>query len=326
MVVRTMTRTTSRARDELIAVRALLWFVWCAICASPSLASASSGPVVVEVEFSAPASCPQRTEFIQRVERASSRVVLAERPGETSRAYTIHVHAIPDGFRGELAQRGELEPRRLVAVHCSELVDVLVAMLVLSAEPVASSAPASAPAPVQHSSERRFESPAAPPPARAGSGPALGGGVVAMFGAAPDTLFGIAIGYEQPLTPALAGRLEARGARARSRANADFVGGVIELCAAFDSELAELRGCSGLSAGYLGVQGVETASNQSDAWLAPRLSLRLRRRLAERSWIEMTGEVEHAMLEREYTIKRDGGQYQTPFLNGSLALLTGMRF
>ena len=127
---------------------------------------------------------------------------------------------------------------------CEELVDALSLMVALAADatlgdvpaahasvesdavPAVSAEPPPAPA--------RLEPPAPKAPARAADPlptreqeprPHLVGlAAFVLLNAAPDTLLGLAINYEQALEPVLSLRLDARAAQANSRANETFSG------------------------------------------------------------------------------------------------------
>jgi hypothetical protein len=315
--------------------------------AQPS--SSGAGPIAVALEYSAPPDCPNEAEFRGRVERSSARLRWSA-TAEATRAYRVLIERKRRGFEGQLYEASKAAPRVLSVAACEELVDALSLMLALSADVLLVSTPTADPpaadARVEGEQPPAVAEPeaAVPPPSRAPIGPAnsvrplpprqqvrgrklLGLSALALFKAAPDTLFGLAFSYERALLPVVSLRLEARAALGRARADEKYGGVAPAVCLRLERAFAELVGCGGLMLGYLDVQGVEySGGKQSRYCLAPLLGLKLRAFVVGGLSLEIGAELEHAFIKRSYTLKRDGSSFETPAVSEVFQLGAGARF
>jgi len=303
-------------------------------------------PLVVALEYSAPSACPNEAQFRERAERSSARLRWGAK-AEGSRAYHVVIDSQRDGFRGRLYEAGKATPRALEVPVCEELVDALSLMLALSADATLAGAPTadasdaseaapaatveapSAPAPSPPSApiaqakpaRRRTEPRDVPRPDR------LGSSAIALLNAAPDTLFGLAFGYERALRRLVSLRLEARAAMGRTRADENYGGVAPAICLRLERPYGELLGCGGLLLGYLDVKGVEySGGKQSSYCLAPLLGLKLRGFIGGTLTLELGAELQHAFITRSYAVKRDDSTFETPVVSQAVQLGAGARF
>lgn len=291
--------------------------------------------LLIALDYEAPAECPRRAQLWSRVASAAPQLRLAQ-PHEAFRSYRVVVAAAPSGFVGELREAARPAPRVLEAADCTELVEALALMLVLSteqeAETVAPSTAASAPALATASSPRSFgaepaDADDAPPrDAPSPSGAAFVGGL-SWFGAAPDVLMGLTTGAERRFGPVIVGRLEARIAFGSERADATFYGLAPQFCARRGWSLLELSACVGAVAGVLDVKAVEYSGGaQSSGWLAPLLGVRVGTLLGDTVVLEASAEGQHGFIERAYHVKSDDSEFATPPFSAVLTLALGARF
>jgi hypothetical protein len=304
----------------------------------------------VALEYSAPAACPNEAQFRARAERSSPRLRWAA-PSENARAYRVLIDKTPQGFHAQLYDAGKATPRSLQAPVCEELVDALSLMLALSADAIPAGPPAAdatMQADASFESEAPREAPAVEPPAPVRSAPPpppapakpprrltqpqrtagphlLTLSAFALLNAAPDTLLGLAFSYERALQHLVSLRVEARGAIANDRAEETYGAVAPAVCLRLERALGELVGCAGLTLGYLDVKGEEYSGAQSSYWIAPLLGLKLRSSVAGLV-IELGAELEHALIERSYVLKRDDAGFQTPALSEVFQLGMGARF
>lgn len=293
-------------------------------------------PIVVVLEYSVPAACPNEAQFRARAERSSPRLRWAA-PSENARAYRVLIDSTPQGFHGQLYDAGKATPRSLEAPGCDQLVDALSLMLALSADPSAMFQSEAAPdVPVVGPPAPVRSAPPAPPPLakpprrltqpqRTARPHLLTLSAFALLNAAPDTLLGLAFSYERALQHLVSLRMEARGAIANNRAEETYGGVAPAVCLRFERSLGELVGCGGLTLGYLDVKGEEYSGAQSSYWIAPLLGLKLRRSIAGLV-IELSVELEHALIERSYVLKRDTSSFETPTFSEVFQVGMGARF
>jgi hypothetical protein len=313
-------------------------------------------PMVVVLEYSAPATCPNEAQFRERAERSSPRLRWAA-PSENARAYRVLIDSTPQGFHAQLYDAGKATPRSLQAPVCEELVDALSLMLALSADAILAGAPAAAarieadatfeadamfeneaphgapvvepPAPIR--SAQPAPSALAKPPRRLTKSQRTAGphlltvSALALLNTAPDTLLGLAFSYERALQHLVSLRVETRGAIANDRAEETYGAVAPAVCLRLERSLGELVGCGGLTLGYLDVKGEEYSGAQSSYWIAPLLGLELRSSVAGLV-IELGAELEHALIDRSYVLKRDDSSFQTPALSEVFQLGMGARF
>jgi hypothetical protein len=138
------------------------------------------GPETIEpngLEYSVPASCPDREAFVAQVSARTPRFVIAF-GAEAARVFVVNVVARGRGVMGRLTVReasGVEATRSVAGEGCEEVVGALALMTAMAVDPNASTAPArpAPPAPVPPPPP-----PLAPPPVRpidgtnAGAGPA----------------------------------------------------------------------------------------------------------------------------------------------------------
>lgn len=301
-------------------------------------------PIVVAFEYSAPPDCPNEARFRERVEHSSARLRWGA-PAEAARTYRVFIEGKHGGFQGKLYEAGKAAPRALQVLRCEELVDALSLMLALSADAMLADAPAADATVESEAPSAVVEPPAAVPPQSSASialakrarvpTPSehvrrphlLGLSALALLNAAPDTLFGLALGYERALLPVVSLRLEARAALRRARADATYGGVAPSVCLRFGRSFAELVGCGGLMLGYLDVRGIEySGGKQSSYCLAPLLGLKLRASIVGDLALELGAELEHAFIQRSYTVKRDDSTFETPAVSEVFQLGAGARF
>jgi len=148
----------------------------------------------LQVQYEAPASCPDATSFFLQVRARTQRVRLAE-PGEAARVVSVRIESTPEGSRGALGVPTEsAEPfvREVRAGTCDEVVLALSLVLALAYDPDArvtfeEPAPQPAPAPVEPAPPPQ-PTPRATPPTVEAEPPlrfAVGGAATLMTGFAP---------------------------------------------------------------------------------------------------------------------------------------------
>ena len=290
--------------------------------------------LMVALEYAAPAPCPSQEQFWESVAYAAPDLRRAD-AGELARRYWVVIEPSAAGrFHGELTEQGKPAARELEAADCAELAEALALMLVLSteqdpvpAQPAQPEAATTTPVVAVAAPARRdLVSPPEPELETPATEATLGG--LVWWGAAPDALRGIAVGFQQAFGTAIVARLEARAALASTRANATYVGLAPQVCARARWPVFGLAGCAGAAVGALQMKGVEYSGpeSQSSAWLAALLAARASLSLAEPLLLELSVEGEHGFIERAYHVKSDDSEFATPPFSALLTLAAGARF
>jgi hypothetical protein len=290
--------------------------------------------LMVALEYAAPARCPSQEQFWESVAYAAPDLRRAD-AGELARRYRVVIEpSAAGGFHGELTEQGKSAPRELEAADCAELAEALALMLVLSTEqdpvPVQPAQPEAATTTpvvaVGAPARRDLLSPPEPELETPTTEAALGG--LVWWGAAPDPLLGIAVGFQQAFGAVIVARLEARAALARNRADATYVGLAPQVCARARWPVFGLAACAGAAVGALQIKGVEYSGpgSQSRAWLAALLGARVSLALAEPLLLELSVEGEHGFIERNYRVKSDASEFATPQFSALFVLAAGARF
>lgn len=323
----------------------MLRLAWLLMLTSVSRAYAQAPPGRVDtppaagisLSYGAPAGCPVRAAFWQRLLQHVEGPVPHDDPS-AARQYRVVIEQTREGYRGELEKQHQADTRQLTSANCEKVADALALMLVLSldarsdpGDALAPASPASVPVVPSDAKETRSpraaatgrEKPVLPEVPRPISALATLGGL-AWFGATPDALLGSAAGYEWGLVPRLLARVEVRAAMASDRADEKFLGMAALVCARADSSNHQVLGCGGGVGGYLPVAAVEySGGRQSSFWVAPALSLRWRLHVTGSAWLEVAAEVESALVRRDYVVKRDDSSFSTPAVSGLVELSLG---
>lgn len=293
--------------------------------------TASSGgrTVGVSVVFAAPDECPRQDWFWARVAHASGRVRAAG-ARDAERSYEVGIVKTEAGFRGELREATKPSARTIDASQCPELVEALALMLAISADPEAELEQPGAPPAAQQPARVDVQADAPAQPALEGPEPPSAArragtlGTFLLIGAAADPLFGLAVGYDHPLSNTFAARVEARGAVVKLNAETRFAAVAPQLCAWFAPPVAELGVCAGVAVGLLDVEGVEySGDQQSSVWLAPGLNARARTSPERPLFVELAAGIESGLIGRSYHVKSDNSNFSTPLVSAVVQLALG---
>jgi hypothetical protein len=145
-------------------------------------ATAAEPVIPIRIEYSAPASCPDKQVLFTHV-LARTALARAAAPNEAARELTVRVDATNGRFRGRLLVPARAEDasqaRELTDPSCDELIEALGFFIALSIDPHATASPSTTPAAPAASAAPRASEPesentpnpssSVPPPARAAS-------------------------------------------------------------------------------------------------------------------------------------------------------------
>lgn len=315
--------------------------------------------LAVALEYEAPAECPDRSQFWQRVQQVEPQAEQAD-AAHAARRYGVRLRPSAAGYVGELWEMGMPASRQVEAHDCGEVAEALALALALSARERSDSETSAAPV---ASAGIADVSPAAPPPpaaaesaaparrspahlARAAAEPrdarsderaaeparwGLSVGGFGWTGATPDLVLGGGAKLERDLDdPLLSVQLDLRAGRRTEPAHVTFVGAAPAVCVKFLRDVVEIAACAGAAIGWLPVKGVEfsasTPGSRSSWWLAPLLQLRLVVPFGGDWFVEAMAEVEHSFIERSYHVKAVDQSFSTAPLTPLFGLAAGARF
>lgn len=282
----------------------LAYFLWMNLQASPPGPSAPLAPDPAEVQWTAPAECPDRTALLAAISRRLGRQFTSEArvdarvTGDRSRGYALHL---------ELAVGGRAEVRDVQDPSCVALTDAAAVRVVAAIEapvvpappelpplePEPEPAPAPSPEPEVGPAAPVVTTPiAAPQPAPAdmydGPGALLrahGGGELGALPAISGAV-GLAVGL---LWPRL--RVELHGTvlprRQDGPVEVALYAGAVHACGRIGRGVLEVPLCGGLEVGAMrgtADPGLPGATTRTSVWVAavvgPALALHVRPRLS----------------------------------------------
>jgi hypothetical protein len=302
----------------------------------------------VRIEYTAPASCPNEHDFIERVRERIVRSRFAK-PDEMARTFRVTVTSKPERSvaRVEFVDaNGENVSRTIGADTCDEVVNAIALVTALAMEARAGEEvpKPGAPPPSRTPQTPRAEPRAkpSPPSATVSHEPRAhwdaGVGVELASGYAPSLTVGLRLFVEWlpaswsvrvSASHADSGKVSVEGRRARMQ----FWGGRAEACP-LRLALAEhwqAIPCAGLDLGALRGEGIasdeiDNPETTTELWLAPSVIARLQADLDQFLLLEAALDARFPLLRHEFFFEPDNDFYTVPAIAFGASLGIGFRF